>query len=107
MVEIADELEKAYKTIREAKLVGCVREAMIVGFVVCPLIELCPHAPKKDIGDALRNDISYGRLSYYDDSDPDLDQKILEDINDVMKILEEAKQISAKCPLNKLLEGSQ
>ena len=106
MVELKEVIKKAYKEIREAKLVGCVREAMIVGFVVCPIIELCPHAPKKDIGDALRNDI-YGRLSYYDDSDPDLDKKILESIDDIMKILEEAKQITAKCPLNKLLEGSQ
>jgi len=104
MVELKEVIKKAYKEIREAKLVGCVREAMIVGFVVCPIIELCPHAPKKDIGDALRNDI-YGRLSYYDDSDPDLDKKILESIDDIMRILEEAKQITASCPLGKLIKG--
>ena len=103
--ETRDKLTKTIKEIREAKLVGCVREVMVMGFVVCPLIELCPHAPKKkDIGDALRNGTS-GRLGYYDDNDPDMDKKILESIDDIMKILEEAKQITAKCPLGKLIKG--
>jgi len=105
MVEVKEALEKAVKEIREAKLVGCVRNSMLTGFITCPIIELCPHVPTENIGDALSNDISYSRLSYYDDSDPDLDKKILESIDDTLKLLEEAKQITAKCPLGKLIKG--
>jgi len=105
---VREEIKKTIKAIREARLVGCVREQLIIGHVVCPLIEICPYAPKDDVGKKLHNNLSYSRLSILADTDAYDEEKsfeelVAEEIEEIMKLLEKAKEITEKCPLRKTL----
>jgi len=103
-----EEIKKTIKAIREARLVGCVREQLIIGRVICPLIEICPYAPKDDVGKKLHNNPSYSKLSIlahhrHQYPEKPFEELVAEEIEEIMKLLEKAKEITEKCPLRKTL----
>ena len=95
---VSDEIESKLKAFitafREAKLVGCVRGSMILGDPLCPLIALCPEAPKKDIPESIENLTGYDAIR--DQNDFEFSLKFIED---AWKLLGEATEITEKCPL--------
>jgi len=113
-----EKLQSAILRIKNTSLVGCVKGAFIIGMPVCPLIDLCPIAPKKE--EAKHGLSPYqewdllGKLSmhylgtYYNtdmlEQDEDLDKAIQTHIAEVLEKLEKAEWVTNRCPLRTLLE---
>lgn len=92
--EIKKRLKEFMDAFRAAKLVGCVRGSMVLGEPQCPLIALCEHAPTKDLQDMIKEATSWNAI-YGQDSR----ENSLKFIDDAWKLLGEAKEITAICPL--------
>jgi len=67
---------------------------MVVGEAQCPLIALCEYAPTKDIQETIQNITGYDAIFGQDSRETSL-----KFIDDAWKLLGEAKDITATCPL--------
>ena len=92
--EINRKLKEFLTSLRTARLVGCVRGSMVIGYAQCPLIALCEYAPTKDIQETIRDITGYDAIFGQDSREISL-----KFIDDAWKLLGEAKEITAICPL--------